>query len=276
MSRFAIRDDDTSFFTRPEDLDFVYGRYWGTVPISLAVVPFSVPVHRGRSHSAVHAPDQQVPLGENVALVDYLKEKIALGQVEIMLHGYSHEYKQINGKWVGEFGWKPQSQLMREIVEGKGYLERLLKVRIRVFVPPSNTIGASGIRAIRAAGLNLSGIMGRGGDRPFSADYPTAWLKRWAWRLRRGAPYPYPLRYGGHTELCAHALTPRANRDKLLQALNESVAHHWPYVLTTHYWEFRDDVSMHATLAGLIGCAEKLNMTFASVSQCIGDADEIR
>lgn len=275
MSRFAIRDDDTSFFTRPEDLDFVYGRYWGTVPISLAVVPFAVSTHRGRSHSAVHAPDQQVPLGENAVLVDYLKEKIALGQVEIMLHGYSHEYKQINGKWVGEFGWKPQKQMMLEVIEGKNYLERLLNVRIRVFVPPSNTIGAPGICAIRAAGLNLSGIMGRGGDRPFSADYPTAWLKRWAWRLRRGAPYPYPLRYGGHAELSAHAMTPRARRAQLLQALNDCASRHAPYVLATHYWEFRDDPTMHETLASLVRRAGELTMEFASVSQCIGELDEV-
>ena len=36
--RCAIRDDDTSFFTRPDDLERVYGRYWGRgIPVSLAV-----------------------------------------------------------------------------------------------------------------------------------------------------------------------------------------------------------------------------------------------
>ena len=57
MSFFAIRDDDTSFFTSPEELDSVYSNYWGKVPISLAVVPFSVPEHRGRSFNSSYPAD---------------------------------------------------------------------------------------------------------------------------------------------------------------------------------------------------------------------------
>ena len=37
---FCIRDDDTSFFTSPEELEHAYGEVtqWG--PVSLAVIPF--------------------------------------------------------------------------------------------------------------------------------------------------------------------------------------------------------------------------------------------
>lgn len=275
MSRFAIRDDDTCFFTQPGDLDFVYGPYWGRVPISLAVIPFSVPIHRTRRLSEGYAADRMMPLEQNEALVNYLREKIEHGQVEIMLHGYSHQYTNIGGNWVGEFGWKSQAQLTREAVEGKKYLEGLLNTQIRVFVPPSNAISAPGIRAIRAAGLNLSGIMGRGGDRPFTADYPAAWLKRWLWRMRHGTPYPYPLRYGGYTELSAHTLTPRVERKQLLQALDNHAGWQAPYVLATHYWEFVDDASMQDTLAQLVDCAERLNMKLTTVSECLGEPHEL-
>src|SRR5881409_3233109 len=77
---FCIRDDDTSFFTSPEDLERVYGAVsrWG--PISLAVVPF----HRAGTSKAV--PDKfrgrwsVHPLHENQALVDYLRTGIATGR----------------------------------------------------------------------------------------------------------------------------------------------------------------------------------------------------
>lgn len=279
MYSLAIRDDDTCFFTQPEDLEHVYGPYWGIVPISLAVVPFSTPVHRGRSFSDNHQPHEQVPLEANPILVAYLREKIRQGQVEVMLHGYSHEYRQINGRWVGEFGWKPEQQLIRETVEGKAYLERILNTRIRVFVPPSNTISTAGIRAIRKAKLNLSGTMGRGFDRPISMNYLVAYIKRWGWRLVKGSPYPFPLSYSGHTELCAYALTPRADTESLLKALSQSMEWNAPFVLATHYWEFRDAPQMHQTLEAIIKHAKNKihsNSTFCSVSACFGKADEIQ
>ena len=38
--RFCIRDDDTNFFTQPEELERAYGRITQLGPVSLAVVPF--------------------------------------------------------------------------------------------------------------------------------------------------------------------------------------------------------------------------------------------
>jgi hypothetical protein len=37
---FCIRDDDTSYFTTPDDLEEVYGSITDHGPVSLAVVPF--------------------------------------------------------------------------------------------------------------------------------------------------------------------------------------------------------------------------------------------
>ena len=37
--KFALRDDDTSFFTEPGKLEAVYGDVWDRVPVLLAVVP---------------------------------------------------------------------------------------------------------------------------------------------------------------------------------------------------------------------------------------------
>jgi hypothetical protein len=270
MSYFAIRDDDTSFFTSPEELDAVYAPYWGSIPISLATVPFSVSEHRGRRLSSDCFADTEMPLGQNRALVDWLRPKIMSSQVEILLHGFNHRYRKVDGCWIGEFGWKPESQLIQECTRGRAYLEALLDTAVRVFVPPSNTIGKAGIRAIREAGLNLSGVMARGGDRPFALDYARAYAKRWTWRLLRGDVYPFVLRYGGHSELRAHALTPAADAGRLMQSLEKCATLGAPYVLATHYWEFSDNAAMHVTLAELIGRAKRLGMTFVPVSRCFG------
>ena len=267
----AIRDDDTSFFTSPDDLESTYAPYWGKVPVSLATVPFSVPEHRGRSFNDHYPPDGEMPLGDNKPLVEWLKEKIKLGHVEIMLHGYSHRYKQISGYWIGEYGWKREQQLIEETMRGKAYLEELLDVDIKVFVPPSNTISKVGIQAIRRAGLNLSGIMGRSGDRPWTVDYPVAYLKRWGWRLLKGDSYPHPLTLGGIRELRAYALTPRASADSLMHSLETCAAIRAPFVIATHYWEFKDSPDMHETLLMLIDRARQLGFRFAPVSHCFGD-----
>src|SRR3954453_22812476 len=88
---FCIRDDDTSFFTSPDDLEGVYGEISRVGPVSLAVVPFHragtsgcVP-ERSRLRWTVH------PLHENRELVEYLRIGISKGRFEIMLHGSHHD-----------------------------------------------------------------------------------------------------------------------------------------------------------------------------------------
>jgi hypothetical protein len=265
---FAIRDDDTSFFSQPAELEAVYAPYWDRVPVSLAVVPFSVPAHRERSFNTAYPPEMEMALDGNTELLKWLKEKIHARQIEIMLHGYSHQYVKINGRWKGEYGWKTKERLEAETAKGKEYLETLLGVPIRVFVPPGNTLSKAGICAIRKSGLNVSGIMGRGGDRPLTRDYPWAYLRRWAWRIAKGTAYPWPLCYGGHTELRAYALTPPVKREDLLRSLEDCATRQAPFVLATHYWEFQKCPEMHKTLHALVERAERMKMRFGFVSEC--------
>jgi hypothetical protein len=269
MSRFAIRDDDTSFFTQPEELEDVYGPVWGRCPISLAVIPFSVPVHRWNRFPDPEGTGGPKALGENRALVEYLRERVSAGMVEIMLHGYNHEYREYNGNWVAEYRWKPESRLRQETMEGKRYLEELLGCRIKVFVPPSNSISKGGILAVEAAGLHLSGIMGKGGDRPFSFSYLESYVKRWAYRATTGRPFPRSLRLGNHKELVAYALTPRASRTGLLSAIERCDRIEAPFVLATHYWEVRADARLRELLLELLDESENREMKSSTLSVCL-------
>ena len=151
---FCIRDDDTSYFTSPDELEAVYGEVSVQGPVSLAVVPYhragtskGVPEH-WRKRGTVH------PLHENRSLVHYLRDGIAKGRYEVMQHGYYHD----EGDSLPEFS--DRDDLLQRVSRGRKYLEDLFGTMIRVFVPPGNTIGSAGLRAIAREGLHLGGTAG--------------------------------------------------------------------------------------------------------------------
>ncbi len=237
--QFCIRDDDTSFFTSPEQLERAYGDVtpWG--PVSLAVVPFhragtskGVPeAHRGRW--SVHA------LHGNRALVDYLRQATAAGRYEVMLHGYHHD--EPDGHWEFDRG----DDLTRRVADGRKYLEDLLGVSIRMFVPPHNAIGREGLRAIANAGLHLGGVAGvRGGWPRWSARTWRLWLQLRRWRIGGGVGVPWVLDLGDHREIAGNAVTPvsisRVNEAGFAAALSVDGV----FCAATHYWEL-DVPSLH-------------------------------
>jgi hypothetical protein len=229
---FCIRDDDTSFFTSPEELEQVYGEIslWG--PVSLAVVPFcragrskGVPdSYRGRW--SVH------PLHENQALVNYLREGIKAGRFEAMLHGYYHDEPD------GREEFEIDHDLEHRVREGRRYLEELLATTIRVFVAPRNTIGRSGLQAIARAGLHLGGVAGFRSGWPL--DSAKAWLTWWRlrqWKKAGGVGVPWVLDLGDHREISGNPVTPLSVPARNDQAFEAALANDGVFCLATHYWE---------------------------------------
>jgi peptidoglycan/xylan/chitin deacetylase (PgdA/CDA1 family) len=258
---FAIRDDDTSVFTAPEELENIYKNIYRIVPISLAVVPYSVQVYRDRLRfSNKYNDNDEVPIGTNNEIVDYLKEHLKEKKIEIMLHGYSHEYKKINNMWVGECKWKSYIELKQQLNAGKNYLEDLLNTNIKVFVPPSNQISSAGIKVIEEINLNLSGIIGRNIDRPISLKYLRNYIKRWSHRFLNKFTYPYILDYGKHKELVAYPLTPIVNYEYLEGILKYCKTKSAPFVLATHYNELNSFPELRNILYKIIDRA--LNMGY--------------
>jgi Uncharacterized protein conserved in bacteria (DUF2334) len=236
---FCIRDDDTSYFTSPDDLENVYGEVTGYGPISLAVVPFHragtsgcVP-ERFRTRGAVH------PLHENDALVEYLRDRISKGCFEIMLHGYYHD--EPDG--LAEFTNRPD--LKERISHGRKYLEDLLRTHIRVFVPPGNTIGAAGLKAIASEGLHLAGTAGvRAGWSPLTAATWRNWLRLRSWRRSGGVGVPWVLDLGDHREIPGNPVTPAASFEASRAKFQTALAINGVFCVATHYWEMNAP-SMH-------------------------------
>jgi peptidoglycan/xylan/chitin deacetylase (PgdA/CDA1 family) len=229
---FCIRDDDTSFFTSPEELEEVYGDVTRSGPVSLAVVPF----HRAGTSkgvpSAFRGRWSVHPLHENERLVDYLRAGIATERFEIMLHGYHHD--ELHGR--PEFA--SGDDLVRRVIDGRKYLEDLLRTTIRVFVPPRNAIGRQGLRAITLAGLHLGGTAGvRCGWPPLSHKTWSLWLRLRRWRQTGGLGIPWILDLGDHREIPGTAVTPTA-RVRHNEAIFEStLSMGGVFCVATHYWE---------------------------------------
>jgi hypothetical protein len=230
--QFCIRDDDTSFFTSPEQLEHAYGEIsrWG--PVSLAVVPFhragtskGVP-EKFRGRWSVHA------LHENRGLVEYLRQGLAAGRYEVMLHGYYHD--EPDGHWEFQHG----DDLARRVADGRAYLEDLLETRIRMFVPPRNAIGRDGLRAIAQAGLHLGGTAGvRAGWPRWSARTWRLWLQLRRWSRGGGAGVPWVLDLGDHREIAGNPVTPVSWPHLNEASFASALAVDGVFCAATHYWE---------------------------------------
>jgi hypothetical protein len=237
---FCIRDDDTSFFTVPEDLERAYGSVMQHGPISLAIVPFCrAGTSRGvpnafRGKWSVH------PLETNRPLVDYLRERIRAGGFEAMLHGYHHDEPNGHPEFAGT------DDLCRRLTHGRDYLEALLDTRVRVFVPPHNAIRRAGLRAVAAAGLHLGGVGGMRAGWPLLSrqSWSSAlWLRRW--RRMNGVGIPRVLDLGDHREIAGVPITPSSSPARNEAIFDAALARNGVFCAATHYWEL-DVPSTHA------------------------------
>ena len=246
---FAIRDDDTAYFTKPDELEKAYD-FIKKGPVSISVVPYTVSVHRddvfpyGKNTGTC---EKYFPIDRNVALVRYLREGVSNNKFEILLHGYSHEYKKINGQWLSEMKWKSIEQLTQEITEGKTFLENLLCTNINVFVAPNNHIDQKAISVISNLGMDYSGIL-YGGDRKISSRYLVNLWKRWAVRAIHKIPYPGVLDFGDHKELVAYTLD---NIERLKKEYLICKKKNKPFVIYTHYWKINSDPEVKKMLVDI-------------------------
>lgn len=231
--KFAIRDDDTCYFTHPEELDRVYTRFWPGIPVSLAVTPFAVEsFHLGdpirfRQNTEPHA------LAANPELCAYLRERVASGQASIMLHGYTHEYRRLpNGALIQEYVWKPAEQLARETAVGAQHLSTTLDRMPTAFVPPGNALSSA---ALQAVGQTISRVLATVPLRRPTAT--AAWVRRAYHQLRHGGPRPHAEQINGvwlHPSYTLSALSSYrslCDRFRTCQSLGAN------FILAVHYWE---------------------------------------
>lgn len=257
--KFALRDDDTSYFTDPARLEAVYHDVWDQVPVSLAVVPkaagfpdAAVPEHYWRA-------ERSFPLEENAPLVEFLRAQLKAGRIAVAQHGLTHE------DFPGGHEFQAAGDIEARLLEGRDYLQRVLDAPITVFVPPHNALSKRGLAAIDAAALNLLGsfLYFNPSLRPWDGRTLSNWWRIRAYRSGTGRTkrdrmiYPHVLRYGRHAEFGCYSLVPGTTIEELIDGFEEARKAGGHFCVATHYWEV--DHVLKGVLRKLIDYASQFN-----------------
>lgn len=237
--KVAIRDDDTCYFTAPDELERVYSDVWDRVPVCLATVPFAVGYERSGIPREHWHSGQKCALELNAELVEYLKQLRQANRVTVALHGYTHE------DFPDGFEFQAAPDPERRVTEGLAYLRRTLDASISIFVPPHNALSKRGLAAVGGHGLNLLGsfLSFRPTLRAWDTRTPANWWRVRRFRSRTGRTrqdrfvYPFVLRYATHAEFGCHSLVPGATLDDLVSGFDEARKAGGDFCLATHYWE---------------------------------------
>ena len=266
--RIALRDDDTCFFTSPDELERVYRTVWDTVPVCLATVPFAVGYPRAGIPEREWHSGRACPLADNPDLVAWLRERLAEGRVTIALHGYTHE------DFPDGFEFQAAPDMDRRLADGRRYLEHLLSQPIGVFVPPHNALSRRGLTAVSAAGLNVLGsfLWFHPARRPWEVRTLGNWWRVHRYRRATGRArhdrlvYPWPIQYRRYAEFGCHGLIPSTTFEELVTALDEARRLGGDFCLATHYWEV-DDRLRDVLLRFLDHASRVPGVTFVSADE---------
>lgn len=227
---FAIRDDDTCFYTVPDTLRGVYADIWDRVPVTLACVPHVSP----RADVLTPIPPDATKdrsIAENRTLVSFLRDRLSEGTVEIALHGYDH------AQYDGSPEFVTGSSLDTRIRYGRQSLEETFECDVDVFVPPHAQLSARGVQAVRQAGMDIGREYGpKPREFQFHPRWPFVYARMVAFYLKYGHQYRYPttLNYGTHSEVYCHRLSDKTDIDWLVNAFEYVAEHDGVFALSTH------------------------------------------
>jgi len=148
-----IRDDDVSYFTKPQCLENIYRPLLELgLPINLAVIPImytqSYVALRIQDYFALNEPVKPVKydkkylmlVGENEDLVDFVKQH----NFEVLQHGLMHEKFQKHSTFIPEFCINNAVELQRRAELGIKILSKTFGKRPRFFVPPWDVLSKQG------------------------------------------------------------------------------------------------------------------------------------
>lgn len=257
MMKFAIRDDDTCYFTDPTELERVYHDVWDQVPICLATVPFAIGYERAGIPAEHWHDGEAFALERNAALTEFLRSLVGSRRATIALHGYTHQ------DYRDGFEFQAAPDPDRRVRDGLRYLRETLSMKISIFVPPHNALSRRGLAAVGAAGLNILGsfLSFRPSMRPWDRMTPANWIRVTRFRRRTGRTkrdrlvYPHVLRYADHAEFGCHSLIPGTTVEELTAAFDEARRAGGDFCLATHYWEV--DASMKRVLLAVLEYAAR-------------------
>jgi hypothetical protein len=267
---FIIRDDDTSFFTDPEELAAIYSSIWDRIPISLGIIPFDVPSYFRGFSDQFYQGSEPTSVAANAKLVKFIRHGVQRGRFDILLHGFNHLYKVIKPVPYDPRYWIPEflcaDNLETKLRDGKALLESQFNCKIGAFIPPSNAINRHGLKALAKNHLDLVGTA-RVSVLLQANPLNAFWLMHNRWRRS----FPYGIRnYIGHKQIRCEPLTPVSDWRELNLRLEDCLRKQGIYVIATHYWELgrvhaEQGAPLRELLLELIARARSLGAKFLTI-----------
>ncbi|MBS1773706.1 MAG: hypothetical protein JST82_12680 [Bacteroidetes bacterium] len=255
--RFAIRDDDTNFFTSPEQLDWCYKDIWSEFPPTLCLISkvkgnweyWVHQIYKDKQETDWEAwtkDDVVYPIDNNQELVNFISTKVKEGKLDIGYHAKYHRNEDAilpgerQNNYVRGAEYYTSRDVTNEIKEEVAHLNKLLHYPITVFTPPQNLLSLKGYQCVIDAGLNICG----GGISFFKKEKNIKGiqniLKQLAFKVtNRDKDYARVLYFTNHSEIPYHyPLQPNTRLNTLIDDFEMVRKMNGDFVLSTHYVEF--------------------------------------
>ncbi|MBT5023528.1 DUF2334 domain-containing protein [Candidatus Woesearchaeota archaeon] len=201
--KLIIRDDDLSYFAKPEDLERIYAGIWNKCPISFSTVPFVTTTGFETPLNSLKT-NKLFGIGDNKKLVLFLKKKIKEGKITIVQHGYSHN----NYGTKFELEQTDKKKLYKELKKGKKYLEKVFGIEINCLVAPHDRFSKQAIKIAEKIGYKYicRAFAPLPREIQLRKNYLTAFFKLFKHWLKYRRKYRYPtlLNYGTCKEIYSY------------------------------------------------------------------------
>jgi len=292
--RFAIRDDDTNFFTTPEALQKSYSDIWCTIPPSLCTITkvkgnwpqWLEHIYHHKENTDWNAWEQDntvYSLHENPSLITFLQQYLRDQKIDVCFHAKHHRNGDtllpapVEKNYVRCAEYLTNVDRTEEIVAEVAYLNNLLNYKVSVFAPPQDLLSLQGYLSVLNAGLNICG----GGISFLKKQKDTKGvlnlLKQFSFKtIYPTDPYPYVLDFKTHREIpYYYPLLPDTTLDELIRKFEIVRRHDGDFVLSTHHAEFEYPMEYDAQLTlknvllEFLNYISKYRITYLSLSQLL-------
>jgi hypothetical protein len=254
VMKFLLRDDDTSYWTKPGDLESAFAHVWDTAPVSLACVPNVRGAAPGVVRQDNSTDENYYLISENEEIVRFIGELVKQGRASVMQHGWSHEDFADGSEYVAA------RDLENRTAEGKAILLDTFGGEILTFVPPHNSIGRSGTNAVAKEGMDiLHAFSHRPLERNLDIPNITNFVRTLFMYVRysKKRRWAHPYKFGDHLELGSYLLNRFTNVDEMKRSIDYVNDRDGAFCLATHYWEINRD-GLHVQLEQIIDYASGL------------------
>lgn len=278
--KFIIRDDDISYHFQPEQLAKWYEGIVEICPISICIPPFI----KGDFFEGIYRLDHHIKrtweermadgiykIGDNQALVDYIKELLHQRKASVGLHGMHHrndeEFARIpmKGNFVGGAEFYTQNDYTDKLHEAKTYLEKVFETDINYFTPPQNLLTSKGLEAIVNNNLSLcTDLVGTHDWRKWLHFYGY-WNTIRMLYYKKFKRHRYPFVIKKKVKFIDHTrLQPGKNIEQIKQEFDYVLSQNGVFVLSTHCYAFDNqmehyDMTMKEALLDILHYSQQFD-----------------